>query len=83
MPTMIAMPCIDAFSLLEHGIADEPSEGPDQRMNRKLTADEVATIRAAAAVLPAYRIWKALFEQICSYHTVRRVARRELYKELP
>ena len=74
---------LDAFSILEHGNGDEAGEGPDQRLNRKLTEDEVATIRELAAKLPAYRIWNTLFRDICSYHTVRRVANRELYKEQP
>ena len=80
---MIAAPPIDAFDLLEHGTGDGPSEGPRQRMTRKLTPDEVSMIRRLAALLPPYRIWKQLFEDICSYHTVRRAAKRELYKEQP
>ena len=79
---MLATPAIDRFSLLEHGVA-ESSAGPDQRMTRALTDDEVATIRQLAVVLPPYRIWNTLFREKCSYHTVRRVANREHYKEQP
>ena len=79
---MLAAPAIDGFDLLEHGNGADPSDGPDQRMNRALTPDEVAMIRGLAA-MPAYRIWKTLFEDVCSYHTVRRVANREHYKEQP
>ena len=80
---MLTAPVIDRFDLLEHGNGADPSDGPDQRMNRALTPDEVATIRALAPELPAYRIWRTLFEGICSYHTVRRAANREHYKEQP
>ena len=80
---MLAAPAIDGFDLLEHGNGADPSDGPDQRMNRALTPDEVAIIRGLAPEIPAYRIWKTLFEDVCSYHTVRRAANREHYKEQP
>ena len=80
---MLAVPAIDRFDLLEHGNGADPSDGPDQRMNRALTPEEVAIIRGLALEMPAHRIWKTLFEDICSYHTVRRVANREYYEEQP
>ena len=80
---MLATPAIDAYDLLEHGVHADPGDGPRQRMTRALTEEEVATIRELAATLPAHRIWKSLFEGICSYHTVRRAANREHYKEQP
>ena len=80
---MLIEPATTSFDLLEHGNGAGPSDGPDQRMNRALTPDEVAIIRGLAPEMPAYRIWKTLFEDICSYHTVRRVANREHYKEQP
>lgn len=79
---MITAPAIHAFDLLEHGNGDDPSEGPDQRLNRKLTPEDVALIRSLDQI-PPYRIWKSLFEDKCSYHTVRRAANRDLYKEQP
>ena len=79
----LATPAIDGFGLLEHGNRADPGDGPDQRMNRALTPEEVAIIRSRAPDMPAYRIWKTLFEDVCSYHTVRRVANREHYKEQP
>ena len=76
-------PAIDAYDLLEHGESGD-FVGPDQRMTRKLTSEDVDAIREAAALgIPPYRIWKTAYEDVCSYHTVRRVANREHYKELP
>ena len=44
-------------------------------MTRKLTSEDVDAIREAAALgIPPYRIWKTAYEDVCSYHTVRRVA---------
>ena len=80
---MLAVPAIDAYDLLDHGNGADQSDGPDQRMNRSLTPDEVAIIRELAPTLPAYRIWTTLFRDVCSYHTVRRVASRQHYKEQP
>ena len=80
---MLAVPAIDSFDLLEHGVRADPGDGPRQRMTRALTEEEVAMIRELAATMPAYRIWKFLFEDVCSYHTVRRAANREHYKEQP
>ena len=80
---MLTEPATTPFDLLEHGNRADPSDCPDQRMNRALTPDEVAIIRNLAPEMPAYRIWRRLFEGICSYHTVRRVANREHYKEQP
>ena len=79
---MLAAPAICGFDLLEHGNDADRGEGPNQRLNRKLTDDEVALIREMEQI-PPYRIWKALFKGKVSYHTVRRVANRELYKEQP
>ena len=79
----LATPAIDAFDLLEHSNGD-PFVGPDQRMTRKLTNEEVGLIREAASLgIPPYRIWNEHFRDVCSYHTVRRVANRQLYKEQP
>lgn len=80
---MLTDPAIASFDLLEHGTVADPSDGPRQRMTRALTEEEVATIRELAATLPAHRIWKSYFEDVCSYHTVRRAANREHYKEQP
>ena len=79
---MLAAPAICGFDLLEHGNDAERPDGPNQRLNRKLTKDEVALIRELEQI-PPYRIWKTLFRVKVSYHTVRRVANRELYKEQP
>ena len=80
---MLATPAIDGFDLLEHGVRSDPGDGPRQRMTRALREEEVAMIRELAATMPAYRIWKFLFEDVCSYHTVRRAANREHYREQP
>ena len=80
---MLATPAIDGFDLLEHGSRVDGEGGPDQRMNRALTNNEVAVIRELAERLPLYRIWNLLFRETCSYHTVRRAATREHYKEQP
>ena len=79
----LVTPAIDGFGLLEHGVAADPGDGPRQRMTRALTSEEVAMIRELAATMPAYRIWKFLFEDVCSYYTVRRAANREHYEEQP
>ena len=79
----LAAPPIDAYDLLEHGESGDFA-GPDQRMTRKLTNEDVEAIREAAALgIPRYRIWNEHYRGICSYHTVRRVANREYYKEQP
>ena len=80
---MLIEPATTSFDLLEHG-AGEDFVGPNQRMTRALTNEEVGLIREAASFgMPPYRIWKTGFEDICSYHTVRRAANREHYKEQP
>ena len=80
---MLASPATDGFDLLEHGTR-EPFVGPDQRLTRKLTNEEVGLIREAASLgMPPYRIWNELFRGVCSYHTVRRAANRQHYKEQP
>lgn len=79
---MLAAPAICGFDLLEHGNDGDQPDGPNQRLNRKLTDDEVALIREMERI-PPYRIWRTLFRERVSYHTVRRVANRELYREQP
>ena len=80
---MLAVPAIDAYDLLEHGAARDFA-GPDQRMTRKLSAEEVGLIRKVVSLgMPVYRVWNEHFRETCSYHTVRRAAKREHYKEQP
>lgn len=79
----LAIPPIDAFDLLEHGDSGG-FDGPDQRMTRKLTNEDVEAIREATSLgIPPYCIWNEHYRGICSYHTVRRMANREHYKEQP
>ena len=81
---MIEIPSIHAFDILEHGVPDKNGGLPDQRLTRKLNPEEVAAVRALVDEgMPIYRIWQGLFAGKCSYHTVRRVARREHYREQP
>ena len=81
---MIEIPSIHAFDLLEHGGLEKYDGLPDQRFTRKLNPEEVAAVRALVNDgMPVYRVWRGLFLKKCSYHTVRRVARREHYKEQP
>ena len=81
---MIEIPSIHAFDILEHGALAKNDGLPDQRFTRKLNPEEVAAVRALVNDgMPIYRVWKGLFVEKCSYHTVRRVARREHYREQP
>ena len=81
---MIEIPSIHAFDILEHGGLEKYDGLPDQRLTRKLNPEEVAAVRALVNEgMPIYRIWQDLFVGKCSYHTVRRVARREHYREQP
>ena len=81
---MIAIPAIDSFDLLERGGAEKYVGLPDQRFTRKLDPEQVAIVRSLVNDgMPMHRVWKAIFTDICSYHTVRRVARRQHYREQP
>ncbi len=82
---MIDAAVIDSYSILEHGVVEDANhyDLPRQRLTRKLRPEEVAEIRELAVTIPAYRIWRMMFAGVCSYHTVRRAAKREQYKEQP
>ena len=77
----MAMPAIDGYALLEHGVHDVVDlNGPDQRMTRLLEEADVAFIRReTAAEIPIYRTWRQHYEGAVSYHTARRAARHIHY----